>query len=382
MLSALRWISGAAALVLVFGMVSCASPPSNEVLIGILTETDRADSELALRGAQLAIDQANSAGGVHISGRQHYFELIHGDSGESPQTAMAAALELINQEGIHALIGSSRSPNAIPQAQAANAARIPFISPASTHPQTTAHKPYVFRATFTDDVQGRALARLAYEDLEARTAAVVYDVSNNFSRNLADVFRQTFEEAGGAVVAAEPFTSLSADPDARWKRVREQQPDVLFLPIYTDEALVQAARARQLGITATFLGADSWTPSRLVEEPAFEGALIAGAWHPDSAAEHPGAREFNDLFRRAYGKGPSDTIMVLGYDAAKLMTAAIRQARSLDPDAVRRALAGIENFPAATGSVTFRGTHGDPKKPVCMVRIHQGRVELYKNLSL
>ena len=160
----------------------------------------------------------------------------------------------------------------------ANAARVPLISPGSSHPHTTAGKPYAFRITFLDAFQGEVMARVARDDVGAQTAAVLYDVADAYSRSIAEVFRDVFAASGGEVSAFEAYTTGTADFRAELGRIRERQPDVLFLPCYTDTALAQGAQARELGIGATLLGVDGWTPPRIAAHPAFDGAFMAGAW--------------------------------------------------------------------------------------------------------
>ncbi len=278
-------------------------------------------------------------------------------------------------------MASSRSTNAIPAANVADAAHVPVVSPGSSHPATTADKPYAFRVTVLDSFQGEVMARLAREDLEAETAAVLYDVANAYSRDMAEVFRQVFEASGGEVTAFETYTTGALDFRDGLGRIRERQPEVLFLPCYTDEALVQGAQARELGVTATFLGVDGWTPARIAEHPGFDGSYMAATWDVVFADVYAGGEAFAEAFRAAYGREPAYGLSALVYDAVGLLLAAVRDAGSTDPEAIRDALANVEGYPGAAGVITYRGTGGDPKKPVAIVQVRGGSVECIKTVG-
>ena len=66
----------------------------------------------------------------------------------------------------------------------------------------------MFRATFIDSYQGRAMADYAFGQLKARTAAVVYDERQAYSKGLAAFFKQSFLADGGQVPV---YVDVSSD---------------------------------------------------------------------------------------------------------------------------------------------------------------------------
>ncbi len=253
--------------------------------------------------------------------------------------------------------------------------RTPMISPGSTHPETTAGKSFVFRVTFLDLLQGEALARFAAGELGAQKAAVLYDIANAYNRNLAAIFRQAFEAAGGEVVAFEPYTTGDRDFRDQLRSIRDAGPELLFLPNYAEEIPPQAHQARGLGIDAKLLGSDGWTLIPFADLPQLEGACFSQDWHLALAETNPEAQRFISMFRRAYGHDPSDQA-ALTYDALGLLFHALRSAGD-DPEEIRQALADIEAYPGVTGAITYRGTGGDPRKPVMIVQVRQGATVRY-----
>jgi branched-chain amino acid transport system substrate-binding protein len=105
-----------------------------------------------------------------------------------------------------------------------------MISPWSTNPKTTVDatsgkpKQYVFRACFIDTFQARVLAKFVLNNLNARTAAVLYDVASEAPNGQANLFKETFEESGGSVVAFETYTTGDRDFSAQLTRSRRQTP--------------------------------------------------------------------------------------------------------------------------------------------------------------
>ncbi len=338
------------------------------------------EGETYRRAANLAVEEVNDAGGLEIGGDQHQVVLIAEYTENTPEETSRAALRMINQENVVALIGPNNSRNAIPAARVAENARIPMISPESTHPTTTAGNQYVFRIAYTDPFQGRVLARFAIEELRAPRAAVLYDVADTYSRGVAAVFKEVFEAAGGQVVAYESHVTGDQDFRVQLARIRNRRPGVLLLPNPDSAVVTQARQARRLGIDATLLGCDAWTPQALAHHPELEGALVTQNWHVDAAPASPEARAFVAAYRRIYHRDPSGG-PALTYDAVRLVVQAIRNAGRAEPVAIRDALSRIENYRGVTGVITYRGMGGDPPRPAVIVRIQGGKVIFHKRVD-
>ncbi len=358
-------------------VLACGRPdsPAEAIRIGVLVNLSGPEGEPTSEAARLAVAAVNAAGGLDAGGRRRPVELCFEDTRAAPGEAMDSARRLI-QQNVVAIVGPNRSREAIAGGGVAENARIPMISPTSTHPQTTAGRGYVFRVAFTDALLGHAIGRFAVEELGAATAAVLYDVASDYNRNLATVFRQTFEAAGGQLVAFESYTTGEVDFSRQLERVRDRRPQVLLLPNYPEEIPAQARQARELGIDATLLGGDAWMVMPLAELPQLEGAFVALHWHLAAARTDRQARRFLADYRQAYGRDPTDHA-ALTYDAFGLLFHALRSAGA-DPDGIRQALAGIEAYPGVTGTITYRGAGGDPVKRLLIGRVENGEAVIFK----
>ncbi len=123
------------------------------------------------QAAQLAVEKVNESGGLQISGQKTKVVLVTETIKSRPEAAVAAVRRLINQERVVAIVGPHVSRDAIPAGAVAEESKIPMISTGSTNPQTTAGRQFVFVVSFTDDLQGRTMARFARRSLGLSEAA-------------------------------------------------------------------------------------------------------------------------------------------------------------------------------------------------------------------
>jgi branched-chain amino acid transport system substrate-binding protein len=357
--------------VLSLSLISCSLKKST-VKIGLIVPTsgEYADSTglPAINAAQMAADEVNEAGGLLVGDKRYQIELVVMDNAGSPETSVSAAHQLINQEGVAAIVGPMFSSNAIPVGEVAEAAHIPMISPTSTNPQTTLDKQYVFRASFVDDFQGQAMARFAYETLGIRRSAILYDVASTYNQGLANTYQAAFTGLGGEVVAVETYTTdRNEDFSQQLTAIQAQSPEALFLPNYTNDVLLQGQQAREMELEAVILGGDSWEAERLVEYPAFENSFFSGHYCRDKSI--PAIRDFSDRFEALYGREPNG-LMALTYDSMHLLFAAMQNQGKVTPEAIQAGLYQID-FQGITGKIVYDGI-GDPRKSVAIWHITGG----------
>lgn len=355
-------------------LAGCGRGEPETIRIGVLVNMTGTEGKSTVEAAELAVSPTNAAGGIVVGGRKRRVELIFEDTRALPDEAIDGARRLVQRDVI-AILGPSRSRDAIAVGGVVENARIPMICASSSHPETTAGKRYVFRVTFVDAFQGEALARFSREELGARTAAVLYDVASAYNRNLATVFNRAFAAAGGRMVAVETYTTGEADFSQQLTRIAEAEPQVLFLPNYYEDIPEQARQARALGLGAVLVGGDSWALISSADLAHFEGAFFGQHWHLDQAESHPQGERFVAAFRQTHGRDPSSQAALI-YDAFGLLFRAIEDGGD-DPDGIRQALAEIDAYPGVTGAITYRGTRGDPPRRLVIVQVQRGEAVLY-----
>lgn len=372
-----RWLAVSLCLASICGSCVRQHESPAEIPIGLLVDRPSPIADATLEAARLAVSTANAGGGIMVEGRPHMLRLLVEDTGNTPEGATHASLELINRAGAVAIVGSSFSHNAIPSGEIAERAGIPMISPGSTHPQTTAGRRFVFRVSFIDPIQGRAMARFARNELGLTTAAVLYDIADAYSRDIAAVFRRVFEDAGGKVAAFESFTTGAGEFSRQLGRIQDAGAEAVFLPNFSKEIFIQSRELRSLGSDAVLLGSDGWLAPGIESNGALQGAFFTLSWHPDLARTNAAAAEFNAAFRSANGRLP-DEVAAMTYDAFGLLFHAIAVGAQANPGAIRDALANIVDYPGVTGPITFRDLGGNPHRNVAIVGIEDGDIRLFK----
>ncbi|MFO7615656.1 MAG: ABC transporter substrate-binding protein [Bacteroidales bacterium] len=370
-------------LVLLVGLAGCqtAEEAPQEIHIGLVAylEGDYLphSGQPTVNAANLAIEPINAAGGLEVNGQRYPIRLVIEGIEDNSQLAVTAVRQLINQENVSVVIGPQFSSDAIPAGAIAEEAKVPLISPMASNPDVTIGRNHVFRIGFMDDFQGRAVALFAYNELNARRAALLYDVADAYCRGVAGVFQQTFLEAGGQVVASEVYISGDEDFSAQLQRILEQQPDILFLPNYAEDVLLQGQQARAAGLDVPLLGSDGWSITALGNAPEFEGAYLSGQWSDQSP--DPVSQAFVTLYEETYGKIPNASA-ALTYDAFNLLFQVIQAQGSFTPQAIAEGLYTLGPYHGVAGTIDYQ-TSGDPVKSVIILQIRNGKVIFYQSIE-
>jgi branched-chain amino acid transport system substrate-binding protein len=346
-------------------------------IIDSLTGDDAESGRAIVDAATLATQEVNAQGGIQMGGQERLVELVIKDAQSRPEVAASMAQRLITQENVVAIVGPNYSRYAIPVSQLAEQAQIPMISPRSTNPETTAGKRYVFRANFIDTLQGQVIAGFAHVDLQAKTAAVLYDIASPYNRGIAEVFQQAFKDQGGTIVAFESYTTGEQDFTAPLQTIRDRQPDVLFLPNYENEVPAQAEQARELGIESILLGADAWGGIKERDRQSLEGAYFSDHFVPET--ENESTRTFIHNYERTYGYEPGANAAAT-YDSMRLLFSVMHQQGTTDADAIRQGLAEYGPYHGVTGILNYQGT-GDPIVSVTILQIQNGIPTFHKEIN-
>jgi branched-chain amino acid transport system substrate-binding protein len=138
---------------------------------------------------------------------------------------------------------------------------------------------------------------------------------------------------------------------------------------------------RNAGIEAPILGGDgldigeAWEKVADARKIYFTTHAYLGPDNPDSTV-----KAFRAAFAKAYPDVEPDAFTALGYDAARLIVAAVENAGNSDPRAVRAALAATKNFDGVTGTISFVSGSQIPLKSVTIMRVDGGRQSFEANI--
>lgn len=358
---------------LVLFALFCQEAPTIKIgLVAPITGDVKTFGESVRNGFLLAIEEVNDKGGL----LNKKITPVIADDKNDPTEAANAGVKLIKQDRVNFIVGSVSSKSSIPLSEIAEGSNVLMITPTSTNPKVTVRdcgtrKRYVFRACFIDPFQGRVAAKFAREDLGAKKAAVLYDVGNDYTKGLAEFFRDAFVQDGGLIQVYESYSKDDVDFSALLTKVKKDSPDILFLPDYYNKVALIAKQARQMGITAVFLGGDGWDSPDMVKiaGEAIDGGYFTNHYSPDDP--RPEVREWVSKYEKRFGMKP-DALGTLAYDATNLLLEAIRRANSLDTEKVRRSLQEIKGFKSVSGEISFDES-GNPIKSAVVLQYKEGR---------
>ncbi len=333
--------------------IAKASEPVKIALILGCTGIAAKDNAPAIKGAELAVEEINSNGGL----LGHYLQMVIIDN-KSTQLGSKFAAEEAVKLNVAAAIGAMWSSHSMPMINILQKAGIPMISPTSTKREVTLAHDYIFRACITDETQGRILAMFAYMDLKARTVVILKNINEEYSLGLAESFARFFIQKGGKILYSGNYQGNAVDFADILTETKNKHPDVIFIPGYARDSGFIVKQAVKTGIKSKFLGGDGWDDQmNTYGGNAVEGAYYVAHWHSDvlfAQTEH-----FLKLYRKKYGKKDNNVIPPLTYDSIMLFANAVRCAGSLDRVKIRNALAETKDFQGAAGTITFND-NGDP----------------------
>jgi branched-chain amino acid transport system substrate-binding protein len=214
------------------------------------------------------------------------------------------------------------------------------------------------------------MANYAFKNLNARRAAIIKEVSNDYSVGLAKYFVDAFTQLTGdakAIVGEANYNTGDQDFTALLTNLKSLYPDVIFAPgNYTESALI-IKQARQLGIATPFLGGDTWDVRAFLEVggDAVEGTVLSTFFANDFPINKT-SEVFLKEFRAKYGKEPA-AVSALGFDAYLIILDAIKRVGSADPVKIRDAIAQTKDFEGAAGSITINEERNAVKDAVIKV---------------
>lgn len=359
-----------------FGCAKKEAEGSGEKVIKIgvfepLTGANAAGGALEVEGVRLAHSLFPT---VTVNGEEYKIELVIADNKSDKVEAANAVQRLIDKDKVSVVLGSWGSNFSIAAGEIVREAQIPAMGLSCTNPLVTAGNDYYFRACFIDSFQGTVMANYASRDAGAKTAAIVREISNDYSVGLSKFFVDRFEELGGSIVAQVDYNTGDQDFSAQLTTIKNTNPDVIFAPgNYTESALV-AKQARELGITAPFLGTDTWeTPELITVGRENVEGVVFSSFFDETAATDGIAKLFVDEYHKMYGADKLvAAVTALGFDGYRVVLDAITRANSTDPREIRNALAVTKDFDGATGKITF-DANGDATKDAYIKTVENGQ---------
>lgn len=306
-----------------------------------------------VRGAQIAADELNASGGI-LGKKVKILDIRALNLIEAVEKAEKVAAD----PQIPAVVGANISKMSLVIAPVFQKAKIPMITPISTNPMVTETGDYIFRACFIDPFQGQVMANFAINTLNAKTAVILTKTNSLFSKGLSSVFNNAFSKKG-RVIWVGNYLSTDADFREMLTKLKELNPDVVFVPGHGKDVGFILKQSYDLKIKSIFLGGDGWGKGALgiAGAEAAEGHFFVNHWHVNVDTQL--SKTFRLAYRNKFGDHQIAASAALSYDAVMLIAEAMKSTGSMNRSDIRNAIAKTDRFAGVTGKYTF-DKQGDP----------------------
>ena len=235
---------------------------------------------------------------------------------------------------------------------------------------------FIFRASHTTEILIPDGVKVTQEKLGYQQVATIADSVDLFSRDSDALFKKTFTDSGIEVVASETFETGETDFSAQLSRVKESNPDAIFVSAQQIEVIEILTQGRQLGIPSEIPFVSIVLSDDEIQKAgdAAEGAIALSSWV--STANTPGNQDFVQNYTAKFGMEPS-VWAAQPYAAVYILAKAISDAQSTDPTAIRDALANITDFDTVLGKFSFNAVGDAVYDPIVLI-VENGQLEVFE----
>lgn len=354
-------LSGAMMLGVLAGCGSTGSTSAeggeNVVKIGVF-EPASGDSASGGKKETLGMQYANQeTPTVEIGGVTYQVKLEIADNGSSTDKAPTAASDLVAKD-VAIVLGSYGSGVSMAGGPIFDEAGLAAMGVTCTNPNVTAGNDYYYRICFLDPFQGTVLANFGKDKFDAKVAYCLGEIGNEYDQGLITFFEQAFTAAGGTVIK-DSFPTNNSDFTSYLNKAKSEGADVIFTPVSIAYATQIITQASSLGIEIPFLGSDTLDDNMVLE--AAKGTniqLFVSTFYQEGGNSEFDAGIKNYINSNSVAKdanGGNDTISAvtaMGYDAYYVALEAMKAAGSVEPEAIKAALAGV-TYTGVSGDIAF-----------------------------
>ena len=337
---------------------------SGEIPIGVVLPITGRLAAIGLRmgeGFELAREEINRSRPSNVR-----IKFIIEDDETAVEGAVEAFNKLIHQEGVPAILGpasSSAAREAFPIAQQNG---VVALSPTSGASGLSAIGGFVFRASLTADVVIPHSVKVTHAKLGYQRVVTIVDSVELVARNSDKVWREALTESGVEILATEIFQSGDTDLSEQLTRIKNLNPDAIFisaLPTDMPDVMIQA---RELGIpySIPFIVAQVSVDEVRTAGDAAEGLVTSASWI--STADTPGNQAFVQNYTEKYGVEPS-IWAAQSYASVYILAEAIANAQSTDSTAIRDAMANLSDFDTVLGKFSFNAVGDTVYDPIMLI---------------
>ena len=328
----------------------------------------------AIKGAKLALDAVNKAGG--ILGKQA--ELIVEDDQTTNPGIVLAFSKLAAQSDIVAFLGSIRSTQVHAMAPDVLKLGKPVMIGGTDPNLTHMGNQWLFRCRPNDSYSGRVIAEFGVNTLGKKKWAVLHS-TDAFGTAGGKALSGALEKLGAPSILDQGYANQSQDFTPVVLAIKQSGADILGSYFTFENDLgIFARQLRQLGVNIPWVGSPSVVA---VSSTKLAGPALFGTYGVADYAEESGEapKVFGKAYREAYKTAP-DIQSAWTYDAVTILSASINKAGSTDSGKIREAILGLKKFPGAEGEYNF-DQNGDGLHGYNVVRNEKGAIVFDKHIE-
>ena len=276
-------------------------------------------------GAQIAVDEINAAGGINGKQIEYRFEDDQNDAEKSVN-----AYNTLKDWGMQMLVGTTTTSPCIAVAGKTASDNLFQITPSASAPDVlSSGNGNIFQVCFTDPNQGIASAQYIAENKLAKKIGIIYDSSDVYSSGIEEKFEAEAKDKGLQIVSKAAFTADSkTDFGTQLQKAKDAGADLLFLPIYYQEASIILKQADTMGYKPKFFGVDGMDGILTVENfdtKLAEGVMLLTPFAAD--AKDKAVQNFVKTYKEKYKDTPNQ-FAADSYDAVYALKAAIEESKA------------------------------------------------------
>ena len=276
-------------------------------------------------GAQIAVDEINAAGGINGKQIEYRFEDDQNDAEKSVN-----AYNTLKDWGMQMLVGTTTTSPCIAVAGKTASDNLFQITPSASAPSVlSSGNGNIFQVCFTDPNQGIASAQYIAENKLAKKIGIIYDSSDVYSSGIEEKFEAEAKDKGLQIVSKAAFTADSkTDFGTQLQKAKDAGADLLFLPIYYQEASIILKQADTMGYKPKFFGVDGMDGILTVENfdtKLAEDVMLLTPFAAD--AKDKAVQNFVKTYKEKYKDTPNQ-FAADSYDAVYALKAAIEESKA------------------------------------------------------
>lgn len=268
------------------------------------------------KGAALAVEQINAAGG--LNGIKFFFNML---DDQATATQASSNYDSLMDAGMQVSIGAVTTDSCKAFAAKAVKDNLFYITPSASAAEVIADKPNGYRVCFSDPQQGEIAAKYIVEHGYAKVG-VIYNTDDAYSKGIYEAFAATMAELKKEINARPFDNNNKTDFSAQVEALKDC--DIIFLPMYYNEATLIASKAADKGCNAVLFGSDGFDGLADVLAANVKNKIqYITPFDADSAEDN--VKSFVAAYKEKYGETPNQ-FAADGYDAIMAIFEALKSA--------------------------------------------------------